>query len=290
MNLWPSFCLFSLVALAVPPLSAAPNRAEAGKTVLKEIEPGRYLQYLAGSARENPEVLVIAHGMVSPDSTPEATARRYVDTWRDFAENHRLLLLAPVFDEENYGNQCPQNWGYRALFGRRQGADEFVHAMLEGAGHSGPFHLFGHSAGGQFASRYLVTHPDRLKSAIISSPKWVPYPNPAELWPNGMGERRRSVRWPGESTDQNIEVKPDPRGWMKASQLPTLVIVGEQDTEPYNGTDHVKQATDWVNAMQALPAWEGGTKRIELQIVHGIGHNSGELARAAMPFLQKQLK
>src|ERR1700690_3860926 len=51
---------------------------------------------------------------------------------------------------------------------------------------SGQFSLHGHSAGAQFAARYLVTHPSRLEAVVLSAPGAYPFPDPALPWPNGM--------------------------------------------------------------------------------------------------------
>ena len=49
------------------------------------------------------------------------------------------------------------------------------------------FSLHGHSAGAQFAARYLIAHPGRLDHVILSAPSAYPLPDPGVAWPNGMG-------------------------------------------------------------------------------------------------------
>lgn len=46
--------------------------------------------------------------------------------------------------------------------------------------------LHGHSAGAQFAARYLVTHPERLEEVVLSAPSAYPFPDAALPWPDGM--------------------------------------------------------------------------------------------------------
>ncbi len=136
-------------------------------------------------------VLVLAHGFPWLDGSRSdddlATyAQEAVDRWTAFAEAQQALVVAPVFGGRDFG-------GYRALFGRRTDADEFVNATVAelGAKHiprfCGRFSLHGHSAGAQFAARYLVTHPSRLEAVVLSAPGAYPFPDPALPWPNGMG-------------------------------------------------------------------------------------------------------
>ena len=78
------------------------------------------------------------------------------------------------------------------MFGRKADADEFVNAVVdEVAGEhvpdfAGRFSLHGHSAGAQFAARYLVAHPERLDAVVLSAPSAYPFPDPARPWPDGM--------------------------------------------------------------------------------------------------------
>lgn len=66
-------------------------------------------------------------------------------------------------------------------------------------GFDGRFLLHGHSAGGQFAARYLVTHPSRLRGVILSAPSTYPFPDPTVVWPNGMGATKRDAQSGGRA-------------------------------------------------------------------------------------------
>ena len=145
-------------------------------------------------------VLVLAHGYPWPDdsrSLPELAehARGYVERWRPFAEEHCLILLAPAFGSGKLA-------GYRELFGRRIDPDELVNRLVDAfggrfvEGFDGRFLLYGHSAGGQFASRYLVAHPRRLQAVILSAPSTYPFPESAVAWPYGMAPVERTADEP----------------------------------------------------------------------------------------------
>ena len=104
--------------------------------------------------------------------------------------------------------------------------DEFVNLLADTAGRehipgfAGRFSLHGHSAGAQFAARYLVTHPHRLDEAILSAPSTFPMPDPGIPWPNGMAAAARS------------EFGPRAAGWLEAAtEVRVTVLVGSRDTQ-----------------------------------------------------------
>jgi pimeloyl-ACP methyl ester carboxylesterase len=155
-------------------------------------------------------VLVLAHGFPWADGSQSDSfladyAQVAVDRWTAFAEAHHAIVIAPPFGGSEFG-------GYRALFGRKIDADEFVNAVVDHvAGEhipsfNGRFTLHGHSAGAQFAARYLVTHPERLEEVILSAAGAYPFPDPALPWPDGMAavvrDQLSGSRADGKAPDQ----------------------------------------------------------------------------------------
>ncbi len=116
------------------------------------------------------------------------------------------------------------------------------------------FHLYGHSAGGQFAGRYAVRHPDRLKALVLSAPGRYAFPDPQAPWP--YGQKEVTVRDGPDGAPRVI--RPDRDGWRKAAALPITVVVGSADTEPqppraaHIGTTRVEYARQWVEAMTRI--------------------------------------
>jgi pimeloyl-ACP methyl ester carboxylesterase len=70
------------------------------------------------------------------------------------------------------------------LFGRQVDADEFVGAVVDEVANehvcdfNGRFSLHGHSAGAQFAARYLVAHPERLDAVVSACRRPIRFPIP----------------------------------------------------------------------------------------------------------------
>ncbi len=134
-------------------------RQPIGEPVLGAVEHGKYWQYMPRTAKPTSAVLVICHGMLTEGQTGETSALGFLKVWTDFSNTTGAVLVAPAFDNENYGggNGCPHGWGYRGLYGRHVGADEFLHEVIDdlkkvNQQFDGRFFLWGHSAGGQFVS------------------------------------------------------------------------------------------------------------------------------------------
>lgn len=278
-------------------------RGEAGKRILKSLNNGDFYQYIPKSFDNAFAIVVVNHGMFSGGETAKDSAKNTSRRWQRFAEENGVIIVAPVFDNYRYAvtEEGPQKWGYRALFGRKVGADEFLNEILAyyqraNRYYDGKIFLSGHSAGAQFANRYLVRHPQRVRAAAFSAPAWFALPTYSFQWPNGMKRRYRVVRWPGELIDKVIDIPSSPSGWLKAAQLPVTVVVGEQDLEKLRsvegvgGDTHVDRAKFWVNAMNEYAKENGASGRVELKIVEGVGHNFGKLAQVCQDSLKGEIR
>ncbi len=183
-------CIFSFVFIFIPAVCHAnPKLVKAGD--------GDYLVYVP---HNNPEqILVVAHG--TPGSrTAEGNARRYIDRWLGYARDNNLIAIAPIFDEARFGSRKQGYGGYRGLFGKYAGADDFVLDIVRNyQDNFGIFEkqilLYGHSAGGQFAARFVVQHPDVVECAVISAAGRFSYPNLSATWPYGAGDFISTISW-----------------------------------------------------------------------------------------------
>lgn len=250
-------------------------------------------------------VLVLAHGFPWPDgSKSDSDLARYAETaarrWAAFAEAHRAVLVAPVFGGRDFG-------GYRALFGRRIDADDFVNAMVDEIGgkhipdFSGRFSLHGHSAGAQFAARYLVTHPERLEAVVLSAPGAYPWPDPALPWPHGMALVVRDElsgsaadgKAPGQAAGSIFT--PRQAGWLDAaSDVSVTVLVGSRDTDTQptepgqQGSTRIERAIEWVSSMHRHARASGRTPAIQLIQAEGLDHDEAAMAIPAQEILARK--
>ncbi len=257
-------------------------------------EHGTYVRYVPPGVPRG--LLVLVHGTIGRDEEAIDVAETYIERWTEMAARRRLVLLAPAFDQENYGGRGGPGGGYRGLFGRRVGADVFVNTIVEATRKAFPtlperFYLYGHSAGGQFVSRYLVTHPDRVQGAVISAAGTFAFPDPDVPWTNGMKPLRRRMRWSDDAPWRHVQIVPDPHNWVTATQIPIAVVVGERDTKVIKeirgnpGRTHVDRARQWVRAMRELARKHGKTPRLRFIEVKNAGHNARLLTPACQAAL-----
>lgn len=293
----PILMLLAVCSLAANAL-AQDDSLTKGKAVIRKVEHGSFVQYVPKSVKPNSKLLVVCHGMFS-SGTALQSAQTCLKHWHKFAEEAKVIAVAPAFDNANYACTKPGAFGgYRTLTGRVVGADDFLHEIVDvyqeaNPKYDGRFLLFGHSAGAQFANRYVVRYPDRVIGALISSPAWFAFPDEKERWPYGMAPRKTTFTWEGTKEKIEFDVAPDKQWWVKASQLPLTVIVGEEDTKPLKKgmqKNHVTQATDWVNAMNEVATQNELKGKVRLMVVKDVGHNYGKLSRAGAKSLRRALR
>jgi len=266
-----------------------PRTKEAGKVQKKRTRHGRYVQYIPRTLKTPVEILVVVHGTPGSDETALEVAEHFLTNFILAAKRKGMILLAPAFDQRDFGSKAGPGGGYRGLFGREIRADEFLNEILaryvtKFRGYDGTIYLYGHSAGGQFVSRYAVMHAPRLKGAVISAAGSYAFPNPNAPWADGMQPLRRTMTWDGDAKPRFVDIRPDPNGWLEASQLPITVLVGDADetrmsqNPTQKGANMVTRAGSWVEEMNALADSHAKVGSIRLVVVPGVGHNSARLS------------
>jgi len=198
-----------LLSACVPP--EIPDQAityEPGQVSAQADDFGVYYTYVPTTIPEQPDILVLVHG-TPKDDTAEANAEYCIRHWLDFAEAQGYILIAPAFNQEDFSSRYGDHAlsGYRGLFGREIGADEWVLRLVEAHQQASdsagePFSMYGHSAGGQFTGRFLVTHPRSIKKAVITSAATYPQPNVEIPWPFGIGELHGDIAWDDGTCDR----------------------------------------------------------------------------------------
>jgi pimeloyl-ACP methyl ester carboxylesterase len=272
-------------------LTEVPINIEPGQLIKGEDVFGTFYTYVPVTVPENPEILVLIHGTPLKDETEEWNAEYYATNWIDFAEKHGYVLVTPVFNQEDFSSRLGDHAlsGYRGLFGREIGADEWVlrlvraHQQQLGSANE-QFYLYGHSAGGQFTARFLVTHPEAVKKAVITAAATYPQPNTEVAWPFGMGELHTDIEW-DQDTVQQLDIVPDKQKWLAATQVPLTVIVGLNDTAELppslipgqKGKNRFVIAKNWIEDMAAFAEANGVLSRFVFEGIPGQGHTMSGL-------------
>lgn len=231
-----------------------------------------YLVYVPGGAARGAPLLVTAHGI---SRNFEEHARRFAP----YAEKHGVVLAAPYFPEEEFGD-------YQRLGrdGRGRRADLALEAIvaevesLTGAS-AGRFHLFGFSGGAQFAHRYALAHPGRIARAAVAAAGWYAFPDTATPYPYGIG-------LPPGTGLPDVRFEPD-----RFLRVPITVFVGTADTTSKNlrrnpavdrqqGTTRLERAERWTAAMRRAAESRGLEPLVTCERVPGVGHSFREFMEA----------
>jgi poly(3-hydroxybutyrate) depolymerase len=164
-----------------------------------------------GSARYR--LLVVVHG-ASRD------VQEYAKQFTDFADEKRYIILAPYFPPDDRFQQLG--------IGEKEKTIRFDERLLGLVSEIGGrlnveqarFDLFGFSAGGQFAHRFLYLHPERLRSVVVASPGTVTIPKERYDWPAGFGD-----------LDDLANVRVDLE---RVRQVRVMLVIGRDDVDDDN--------------------------------------------------------
>ena len=232
-------------------------------------------------------ILVVAHGMYGENESAKEVAKRFIERWMSYADEHGLIVIAPVFDDERFGALSQGYGGYRGLFGKHVSADKFVNNLVNQytqntSEKSEKFYLYGHSAGGQFTNRYVVTHPQKIIKAVVSAAGRFSYPDKKVTWPYGAGNLTKTIYWDNGYTSQNVEITKTLSNYALAASKVTIVVgsadIESQPSRPgHVGTTRIEFAQSWARSMNNTANAYNMPATIEVRVIDGIGHNSRRL-------------
>lgn len=124
------------------------------------------------------------------------TASGYRDTWIEHADRYGFMVLAPLFDREQWGGGAysyssvatrdgqprdPSLWSYNVI-------EHLFDAVKDATGNQIPrYYIYGHSEGGQFLHRLVLLLPDaRYARAVVANPGWYMMPAFGIKYPYGL--------------------------------------------------------------------------------------------------------
>ena len=211
---------------------------------------------------------------VLPVLEPLVPRRWGVELAGALAEAHGYLVLAPCFDYRS---------GFQQLgIGGPVRHDLLVLAMLDDVARAYPvatdrLSVFGYSAGGQFAHRFLYLHPERVGQAAIGAPGAVTLPSLDQRWPRGVADLPQVA-----GTAFALGAVRRPR---------LLLFVGDQDNDPDDPSlDRTEEAracghTRLERVRRLHAAWVDAGIPHEYVEIPGAKHADGGLEAVAWAFL-----
>ena len=186
----------------------AHRQAQTGSNAVKGLAGLPYKAFVPRDPHPGGRVLVSIHGV-------SRNAREHLDLLRPYAEHHGATLIVPSFAAGSYPDY--QRMGRR---GRGPRADlALIRLLNDVCRRSGLatdcVDMFGFSGGAQFAHRFALAHPQRVRRLALGAAGWYTMPDDSLRYPYGTGD---------SSGLDGVRLNA-----IAAARLPTLVLIGERD-------------------------------------------------------------
>lgn len=221
-----------------------------------------------GSGERPP--LVVVHGV-------SAGSQAYFDAFGALATRHRRALLVPDFER-------PRFTGYQRL-GGREGDLVAAHALFaaltaasaRSEADFGRVDLVGFSGGAQFAHRFAMLYPGRVRRVVVAAAGWYTYIDPSRPFPFGSGPSAASGGRPVEAD--------------RFLQIPLRIVVGENDVkrdrmlradpaiEAQQGPHRLVRGLRWFDHLVEESCRRGDEPRASFQLLPHTGHSFDEAMR-----------
>jgi pimeloyl-ACP methyl ester carboxylesterase len=238
-------------SLALVPTPSGGPAAEHPQFYRLEGDPDRlFYCFLPAHRRADATPLILVHGI-------SRNAAELVCRFAGAARRHGVPLIAPLFPAASYGM-------YQQARDRKRGADA-DRALLDILDFGGRrfsldverCDIFGFSGGAQFAHRFALLHPRRIRSCVAVSAGWYTMPDAEVRWPYGLANA------PDGGIDREA-----------VRQIPFHVVVGRRDTmddaalrksrrlDRQQGENRLSRARSWARAMSEWGANPAGSLTI----------------------------
>jgi hypothetical protein len=244
--------------------------------------------YVPEAAEDNTPIVIVMHG-ASRD------APRYYADWRAVAAEHGFVAVVPYFSKDAFDGSARYNLGH--VFDpdtrERQPEATWTYSAVEPlfdavvaklGGRQTHYTLYGHSAGSQFAHRFLYFVPEaRVSRAILANAGWYTMPDFGVAWPYGLA---------GSGVTEDVLA-----GYFARD---VVVLLGDADTVREDDTlrktpEAELQGRDRYNRGHTF--YRVGKARAEvldvafgwrLQEVPGAAHSNAAMTPAAAEFVMQQ--
>ena len=226
---------------------------------------------------------VIVHGT-------ERRAEGFRDAFRDFAEDHQCVVLAPLFPC-GIGEPGELN-NYKWL---HYGDIRFDHVLLDMLAEVGEIYhvdaqrvlMYGFSGGGHFAHRFLYLHPERLRAVSIGAPGIVTLLDTSWDWWVGVGNFEDTFK-------KRLDIE-------AIRNVAVQMVIGSEDIETWEitlkpGDAHWMPGADvqGVNRLERMEALKRSLQAngvgVRHDVVPGVGHDGFKMIPAVESFFGDELQ
>jgi hypothetical protein len=203
--------------------------------------PIRVFTYRPKACDTTCPILIVLHG-AKRDAYP------YMKDWASVADDHKVILIGPQFEERHWPKAAAYNEGdVKAQPGREGWVFAAIeHVFDEVRDGQKDYVIFGHGAGAQVVQRMAIYRPDnRARVMVAANPGWYTMPE----WRKdkvkvGDKEQERAIKDPFPHS--MIDSPAGEAEARAALQKRLLVVVNDKDPEPSDSeglekTDLVKK-------------------------------------------------
>ncbi len=221
--------------------------------------------YLPREPHPEGRVLVSVHGV-------SRNVEEHIELFGPLADRYGVFLIVPIFAAKRFRDF--QRLGRK---GRGPRADLALIRLINDlrcviGQETSVVDLFGFSGGAQFAHRFALAYPQRVRRLALGAAGWYTMPDNTLPYPYGTGDSSGL-----DAVRLNVTA---------AARLPTLVLVGECDNrandEELNrsqivcrsqGRTRLQRARNWARAINAFAEEQGETKEATLMTLPGVDHS-----------------
>jgi len=238
-----------------------------------------YTYVPTGVDKTTAPIMVMMHGA-------SRGAKRYLEEWIPHAQREGFVVIAPLFAKDNFPTSRQYNLGWI----RERGASELhpqerwsfsaIEPLFDAAratlgSKRESYTLYGHSAGSQFAHRFLFLMPDaRVSRFLAANAGWYTFPELDRDYPYGLGGIGVS--------EQQLRA---------ALAKDVVILLGDKDTDANHeslrrtkeamrqGNHRFARGVNFFREGRKLAqekGWEFGWK---VRVIKGVAHQNGGIAR-----------
>ena len=199
------------------------NRQGKGRASFDRYQPlsGKPINLWYHTPREDPKdlpILFVFHGV-------NRNAQEYRDNWVQLSEQYQVLVIVPEFSQVSYpGSRSYQLGNMFDGEGEPVGEDEWTFSVIEAIfdfvveeieGTQQHYDVFGHSAGSQFAHRFLTYKTGtRVNEVIAANAGWYTLVDFGTSFPYGLKDSRANLSTVAWQLRQSV-----------------TILLGEEDTD-----------------------------------------------------------
>lgn len=223
-------------------------------------------------------------------------ADEYIKEWKKIAIDNGLIVIAPEFSKKTFPKSASYSLGkvFTNIFNNNvvQSHDEsqwtfsaiepiFDYVVKQLNGTQTNYLMYGHSAGAQFAHRFLFYKPNaRVKRIISANAGFYTLPDLTVDYPYGLK---------GSGISENSLIH--------ALSTEMVVLLGEKDNDinhkgllrsplaMQQGQHRLERGITFYKAAQTQAKNRQLTLPWQIKIVPGVGHSNSGMAISAQPFL-----